>query len=329
MPPVRYLVPFALAAGAIVFGSCKLREKRSPAKASSLSTLPTPTSPSPPPLAPPPARPKREESTEPDLGSTIDASAVSDKQLCLKKGQKPHAISDEAPDHLLAAMRSALRSVRTIHVHGIEIREIPKIESWSFDVRASRERGLIYRAESRDGSKVQIIQVPGGKTYANGKFLFSTDPVLFAKVSDEWFEVPDALLTVDSADAHPDGPQGVFGMDIGYKAAIASFAQGALDYYPDEQAKWLLAKKGKDGASKQMSIIDVKHPTFATCRSVLVEAGGTLLQLSASGTPLPLQKDPKQGVISGRFRWTQYNKPLPKQTIPAGAVTLDVLEARK
>jgi len=34
-------------------------------------------------------------------------------------------------------------------------------------------------------------------------------------------------------------------------------------------------------------------------------------------------------VISGRLRWSQYNKPLPKQTIPAGAVTLDVLEARK
>src|SRR6185295_17213039 len=104
--------------------------------------------------------------------------------LC-KQGRAPNAISNEEPARLLAAMRSGLRSLRSVYVRGVEKREIPKIKSWNFEVRASRRTGLFYQAESSDGSVVRVLQVPGRKTYASGKFLFVTDPALSDKVGDE------------------------------------------------------------------------------------------------------------------------------------------------
>ena len=280
--------------------------------------------------APPPALEQAEEESEPTV--TLDASMVSDKELCIRQGRPATAIGNDDAAHILAAMRSGLRSLRSIYVRGVEKREIPKIKSWTFEVRASRQSGLFYQAESSDGSKIRVVQVSGGKTYASGKFLFVTDPVLSDKVGDDWFEVPEALLTVNPSDAHPEGPQGVFGMDIGYKAAIADFAQGAIAWYPDEQAKWLFARKKKAATpseTKGLTAVDPKHPYFANCRAVLIKTPSLHLELSASGKPLPLQSGPEPGVISSSYRWGQYNQPMPMVKKPPGATTLALLEARK
>jgi hypothetical protein len=169
----------------------------------------------------------------------IDASRVADVELCVKPGQKPDAMANQPPGEIVGAMRSALRSTRSVYVNGIMKTEIPKIDSFLFQVRASREKGLVFEAddgEKQNTERVSIVQLPGGKTYASGKYLFSAHPELKGKIRDDWFEVPESLLTASAGDAHPDGPQGIFGMDIGYKAAVAAWVQQALGWYPDEQA---------------------------------------------------------------------------------------------
>ena len=128
-----------------------------------------------------------------------------------------------------------------------------------------------------------------------------------------------------------DGPQGVFGMDVGYKAAIAQEASG---WYPDRQAEWLFKppKRSKAGGlfdAKELGRIDSTHHKFAGCQSVLIERAKQTIQLSASDVPLPFQQDPTPGVISGRFRWSGYNEVFAKQTAPPGALTLAALLARR
>jgi hypothetical protein len=268
---------------------------------------------------------------EPEPEPRIDASLVTDRKLCLKTGQQPNAIIEEPPGHIVGAMRAALRSVRSIHAYGVTMMEIPEIKGWGFEVRASREAGLSYEAKSTDEDSISIVQVPSGKTYARGRFLFSAHADLASSSGDQWFEVPEALLTADPGDAHPEGPQGVFGMDIGYKAAIASFVQAAISWYPDRQAEWLLTqskqrKSSTPASTKEMSTIE-KHRYFAGCQSVLIQRRGIDTQLSATGMPLPLQQDPKPGIIAGRFRWGRYNERLRQQKPPPEAVTLASLVA--
>ncbi|WP_394829148.1 hypothetical protein [Pendulispora albinea] len=259
----------------------------------------------------------------------IDASRVTDAALCIKGGA-PAAITKDTPGHLIGAMRSALRSLHTVHVYGVTVEEIPKITSWRFTVRASRELGLVYEAESGEGKqleKMSVVQLPGGKTYARGRFFFSAHPELKGKIDDQWFEVPEALLTAKAVDAHPDGPKGMFGMNIGYKAAIAAVAQGAIGWYPDQQAEWLLTSKRAEPASKVAARADDTQRYFKGCETVLIESGQLRLQLSASATPLPLQHDPRPGVSAGRFRWYGFNQKFDAVTAPKGAVTLASLVA--
>ena len=260
----------------------------------------------------------------------IDASRVTGAQLCIKTGAPP-AIAQETPGHLVGAMRSALRSLDTVHVYGVVSTEIPKLKPWIFKVHASRQLGLVYEAESGEGKNretMSVVQPPGGKTYARGKFLFSAHPELKGKVGDQWFEVPEALLTVKAINAHPDGPKGVFGMDIGYKAAIAAFAQDAIGWYPDQQADWLLASERPEPALTEATRADDTNRYFKDCQTVRISRGLIRVQVSASPFPLPLQYDPRPGASSGRFRWYDFNKKFDKVTAPKGAVTLASLVAR-
>ena len=282
----------------------------------------------------PPSAEAVEDPSETGPEPAIDASRATDKQLCVKAGKTPDPITKETPAHLIRAMRSALRSVRTSHVYGVTMMEIPAIKSWRFEVRASRELGLVYDAEAGD-KKIRIVQVPSGQTYARGRFLFSSHPELIDRaLVDMWYEVPQALLEVNAADAHPDGPQGVFGMDVGYKAAIASFAQEAIGWYPDRQAEWLFKQPKRPTAggpidAKELGRIDSAHHEFAGCQAVLINRRSQTIQLSASDKPLPFQQDPTPGVISGRFRWSDYNETFAKQAAPPDAVTLASLLARR
>jgi hypothetical protein len=276
------------------------------------------------------------ETDEPDesVGApVIDASSATDAKLCVKAGA-PAAISKETPGRLIGAMRSALRSLHTSQVYGNTLMEIPAIKGWAFRVRASRELGLVYEAESGEGKdveKMSVVQPPGGKTYARGKFLFSAHSELKGKIGDQWFEVPEALLTAKPGDAHPDGPKGVFGLNIGYKAAIASLAQDALSWYPDQQADWLLRSKRRTSAQQadttEPARVDDTHRYFAGCQAVLISQGLLRMRLSASDVPLPLQYDPRPGASAGHFRWWGYNKKFDKVTAPNGAVTLSSLVA--
>jgi hypothetical protein len=296
-----------------------------------------PASPSPIATAPPSAVPGAESTqTEPEpvYEPVIDASRVSDKSLCVEPGKAPDAITKESPRQLLRAMRSALRSVRTTHVYGIAKMEIPEISSWRFEVRASREFGLVYeaaRADQKKPGKISIVQLPDGKTYARGRFMFSAHPDLHERIGDRWFEVPEPLLTADAGDAHPEGPQGLFELDIGYKAAIARFAQEAISWYPERQAEWLFESLTRirpgTPASKELLPIDDAHRHFAGCQSLVINQGKMRLQLSASDKLLPLQRDPMAGLIAGRFRWGEYNEAFQKPTAPKGAVTLASLVA--
>jgi hypothetical protein len=259
----------------------------------------------------------------------IDASRVNDPQLCIKSGSSA-AIAKDTPGHLIGAMRSALRSLDTVYVYGVTSTEIPKLKPWIFKAHASRELGLVYEAESGEGKSketMSVVQPPGGKTYARGKFLFSAHPELNGKIGDQWFEVPEALLTVKAINAHPDGPKGVFGMDIGYKAAIAAFAQDAIGWYPDQQADWLLASKRQESAATEDAVADDTNRYFKGCRTVRISRGLIRVQVSASAVPLPLQYDPRPGASSGRFRWYDFNKKFDRVTAPKGAVTLASLVA--
>ncbi len=260
----------------------------------------------------------------------IDASRVTDAQLCVKT-DAPAAIAKDTPGHLIGAMRSALRSLDAVHVYGVTSTEIPKLKPWIVKVHASRTLGLVYEAESGEGKNretMSVVQPPGGKVYARGKFLFSAHPELRGKILDEWFEVPEELLTVQAINAHPDGPKGVFGMDIGYKAAIAAFAQDALGWYPDQQADWLLEPKRNEAATTEQTRADDTNRFFKDCRTVRIGRGLIRVQVSASPFPLPLQYDPRPGASSGRFRWYDFNKKFDKVTAPKGAVTLASLVAK-
>lgn len=308
--------------------ACK-RRHRSPAWTPAPSAI---ASPAVAPLVEPSNAPSAAtEPDEPGPEPVIDASHDSDKSLCVNAGKPAHALANDTPAQLLRAMRAALRSVSAVHVYGVAFTEIPKIQAWKFEVRASRELGLVYEAKTEERGKlekVSIVQTRGGKTYARGKFLFSAHPDLAHIKLDRWFEVPEALLTVKPGEAQPDGPQGVFGMDIGYKAAIAAFAQDAISWYPDAQAEWLFQLANRRSpltASKKSARVDGAHRYFAGCESVLVSRGRVDIQLSASSRPLPLQQDPEHGVISGRFRWGEYNRPFARQMAPAGAVALESL----
>jgi len=268
----------------------------------------------------------------------IDATRADDRDLCVRPAKTPDALTNEPAEQIVSAMRGALRSVRTNEVYGAVIMEFPSIESWIFKVRASRESGLVYEARlaKKETEKIEIVQLPLGATYARGKFFFSLEPELGEKVKDQWVEVPAELLKVSPSDAQPSGPQGVFGMDVGHKAVIAAFAQEAISWYPDQQADWLLGASRRDKKScvssvgcpgssppsKSMSTIDKSHRFFAGCQSVLITSGGVDLQLSASRRPLPLQYEPRPGTITGRFRWGHYNRRLPPQTAPVGALSL-------
>ena len=273
----------------------------------------------------------------------IDASRVSDRQLCKKPRQPSDAITNQPPEQIMAAMRGALRSVRANEVYGALIMEFPSIETWLFKVQASRESGLAYVAQSAksETDQIRIVQLPSGAVYARGKVLFSSEPKLESKVSDQWFEVPDALLKVSPGDAQPNGPQGPFGLNIGHRAVIAAFVQEAISWYPDQQADWLFDGSSRDKAcvssvgcpgksvqtrSKEISAVDKSHRFFAGCQSILVNSGGVDLQLSASDKPLPLQYEPQRGTITGRFRWGHYNQVIPRQTAPPGAVSLASLQ---
>jgi hypothetical protein len=78
------------------------------------------------------------------------------------------------------------------------------------------------RGDQKNPEKISVVQLPDGKTYARGRFLFSAHPGLRDRSGERWFEVPEPLLTADAGEAHPEGPQGVFELDMGYKAAISS-----------------------------------------------------------------------------------------------------------
>jgi hypothetical protein len=189
-------------------------------------------------------------------------------------------------------MRAALRTVRTTHVYGIAKMEIPEISSWQFEVRASREFGLVYdaaRVDQKKPGKIGVVQLPDGKTYARGKFMFSAHPELRERIGDRWFEVPEPLLTAKAGDAHPEGPQGPWEMDIGYKAAIASVAQQAISWYPELQAERffesITRKMPGPPASKELLAIDDAHRHFAGCQSLAINRWKWRLQLSASDKP--------------------------------------------
>jgi hypothetical protein len=250
-------------------------------------------------------------------------STLSDKELCGPAGATTPASGSAPAPQLVQSMRATLSGVSAVRVRGVAMMEIPSLKSWVFDVRASRQTGLVYVAETREREKIRVIQVPGGKTYASGKYLFSSQPELAARIGDRWFEVPAALLTVKPGEADPDGPKGVFGMHIGHKAAIADFVQQALSWYPDQQAKWLLEPRPGSELEASAATIEKRHPFFGGCSSVLVKARSRRLHLSASRSPLPLQLDPAPGTISGHFLWGEYNQAVPKQSAPAGAVTLE------
>jgi hypothetical protein len=259
----------------------------------------------------------------------IDASRATDAKLCIKAG-KPAAISNETPQRLIGAMRSALRSLHSSQVYGATIMDIPEIKGWMFKVRASRELGLVYEAESSDPkkpAKIGVVQPPGGKTYARGAFLFSAHRDLPKTIGDQWFEVPEALLTADAGNAHPDGPKGVFGLNIGYKAAIAEFVQDALGWYPDKQADWVLASKHRVSVTKEPSSVDDTHRYFTGCQAVLLSQGLLKVRLSASDMPLPLEYDPRPGASAGHFRWWAFNKTFDKVKAPKDAVPLASLVA--
>lgn len=272
------------------------------------------------------------ESLDKEPDPVIDASRASDKELCNGGGAGAAALAGATSDDLLRAMRASLRSVRTVRAYGIAKMEIPSISSWWFDVRASRELGLVFDADNGKGRKINIVQLPDKRTYAKGKFLFSGHTDHIADLGDQWFEVPPELLEAEAGEAHPDGPQGMFGMDIGYKAAIANFVQLAMDWYPDNQAKWLAESlKGRTGdkpTSRESAQIEKDHRHFANCKSVQIKARMAWLEVSASAKPLPLQKDPAPGIIAGRFRWGEYNKPFPNARAPKGAVSLTTLVGR-